>query len=111
MKCLFKRMLDEDRLPLAITGSAVSRSSIEKTTRTRSRSTATRYTDRLRTRVNRTPPSSGATATGVDRSGSRSTSCCFEAMQRFHHYYGDDFKIECPVGSATETVTISGRRR
>ena len=22
-----------------------------------------------------------------------------ESLQRFHHYYGDDFKIECPVGS------------
>ena len=22
-----------------------------------------------------------------------------EALQRFHHYYGDDFKIECPTGS------------
>jgi hypothetical protein len=22
-----------------------------------------------------------------------------EAMQRFHHYYGDDFKVECPTGS------------
>src|SRR5205823_8104330 len=23
-----------------------------------------------------------------------------EALQRFHHYYGDDFKVECPTGSA-----------
>src|SRR5262249_39121586 len=22
-----------------------------------------------------------------------------EALQRYHHFYGDDFKIECPVGS------------
>ena len=22
-----------------------------------------------------------------------------ESMQRFHHYYGDDFKVECPTGS------------
>jgi hypothetical protein len=22
-----------------------------------------------------------------------------EALQQFHHYYGDDFKIECPTGS------------
>ena len=21
------------------------------------------------------------------------------ALERFHHYYGDDFKIECPTGS------------
>ena len=24
-----------------------------------------------------------------------------ESMQKFHHYYGDDFKIECPAGSGT----------
>ena len=24
-----------------------------------------------------------------------------ESLQRFHSYYGDDFKIECPVGSGT----------
>ena len=28
-----------------------------------------------------------------------------ESMRRFHHYYGDDFKIECPTGSA-RFVTI-----
>ena len=28
-----------------------------------------------------------------------------EALQRFHHYYGDDFRIECPVGSG-KFVTI-----
>jgi hypothetical protein len=22
-----------------------------------------------------------------------------ESLQKFHHYYGDDFKVECPVGS------------
>src|SRR5205085_11114319 len=22
-----------------------------------------------------------------------------ESLQQFHHYYGDDFKVECPVGS------------
>jgi hypothetical protein len=24
-----------------------------------------------------------------------------EALQRFHHYYGDDFRVECPTGSGT----------
>jgi hypothetical protein len=28
-----------------------------------------------------------------------------ESMQRFHHYYGDDFRIECPTGSG-RFVTI-----
>ena len=22
-----------------------------------------------------------------------------ESLERFHHYYGDDFKVECPTGS------------
>ena len=28
-----------------------------------------------------------------------------EALQRFHHYYGDDFLVECPTGSGT-TLTL-----
>jgi hypothetical protein len=28
-----------------------------------------------------------------------------ESLQKFHHYYGDDFKVECPVGSG-KFVTI-----
>ena len=30
-----------------------------------------------------------------------------EALQRFHHYYGDDFLLECPTGSGT-TMTLWG---
>lgn len=33
-----------------------------------------------------------------------------ESMQRFHHYYGDDFKIEYPVGSG-EMITIQEASR
>jgi hypothetical protein len=29
-----------------------------------------------------------------------------ESLQKFHHYYGDDFKIECPTGSG-QYVTIN----
>jgi hypothetical protein len=25
-----------------------------------------------------------------------------EALQKFHHYYGDDFLVECPTGSGTK---------
>jgi hypothetical protein len=25
-----------------------------------------------------------------------------ESLQKYHHYYGDDFKVECPVGSGTQ---------
>ena len=28
-----------------------------------------------------------------------------ESLQKFHHYYGDDFKVECPTGSG-RFVTI-----
>jgi hypothetical protein len=27
-----------------------------------------------------------------------------ESLQKFHHYYGDDFKIECPTGSGLYTT-------
>jgi hypothetical protein len=27
-----------------------------------------------------------------------------EALQKFYHYYGDDFKIECPTGSGNQTT-------
>src|SRR5207302_576776 len=30
-----------------------------------------------------------------------------ESLQKFHHYYGDDFKIECPTGSR-RFLTILG---
>jgi hypothetical protein len=30
-----------------------------------------------------------------------------ESLQKFHHYYGDDFKIECPTGSG-RFLTIEG---
>ena len=33
-----------------------------------------------------------------------------ESLQKFHHYYGDDFKVECPTGSGT-MLTLGGRRR
>jgi hypothetical protein len=38
-----------------------------------------------------------------------------ESLQKFHHYYGDDFKIECPTGSGryitiNEVAVELGRR-
>ncbi|MCE2883136.1 MAG: glucosidase [Planctomycetaceae bacterium] len=29
-----------------------------------------------------------------------------ESLQKFHHYYGDDFRIDCPVGSATKVTLL-----
>jgi hypothetical protein len=34
-----------------------------------------------------------------------------ESLQKFHYYYGDDFKIECPTGSGTFMYHRPGRRR
>jgi len=30
-----------------------------------------------------------------------------ESLQKFHHYYGDDFKVECPTGSG-QYMTLNG---
>jgi hypothetical protein len=29
-----------------------------------------------------------------------------ESLQRFHHYYGDDFKVECPTGSGNHLTLL-----
>ena len=34
-----------------------------------------------------------------------------ESLQKFHHYYGDDFKVECPTGSGKLLHDRRGRRR
>ena len=33
-----------------------------------------------------------------------------ESLQKFHHYYGDDFKVECPTGSGN-FVTVNNVAR
>ena len=34
-----------------------------------------------------------------------------ESLQKFHYYYGDDFKVECPTGSGRLPHPQRGRRR
>ena len=34
-----------------------------------------------------------------------------ESLQKFHHYYGDDFTVECPTGSGRLRDARRGRRR
>ena len=65
---------------------------------------------RLRAGANRRPACSAATRTGAGRSGSRSTTCSIEALQKFHHYFGDDFTVECPTGSGQHADAGRGRR-
>ena len=33
-----------------------------------------------------------------------------ESLQKFHHYLGDDFKVECPTGSGQMMTLWRGRR-
>jgi hypothetical protein len=33
-----------------------------------------------------------------------------EALERYHHFYGDDFKVECPVGSGKQLTLIEVAR-
>ena len=34
-----------------------------------------------------------------------------ESLQKFHHYLGDDFKVECPTGSGQMTDPLGSRDR
>jgi hypothetical protein len=33
-----------------------------------------------------------------------------EALERYHHFYGDDFKVECPTGSGTYMTLLEAAR-
>ena len=33
-----------------------------------------------------------------------------ESLQKFHHYYGDDFRVECPTGSGQQNVAMGSGR-
>ncbi len=43
-----------------------------------------------------------AIQTGVARYGFLMNYLLVESLQRFHHYYGEDFKIEYPTGSGKD---------
>ena len=34
-----------------------------------------------------------------------------ESLNKFHKFYGDDFRVECPVGSGPDAVAEGDRRR
>jgi len=48
-----------------------------------------------------------ATPIGADRFGFPMNFLIIESLQKFHHYYGNDFKVECPTGSG-RYLTIDG---
>ena len=97
MKRLLKRMLDPDGVPVATTASAPS--------------AATTWS--IRIAWTWTAPSyevryePGESTTGLFGGNSNWRGpiwfpinfLLIEALQKFHHYYGDDFLVECPTGS------------
>ena len=52
-------------------------------------------------RATRTAGCSGGTPTGADRSGCRCSSCSSALVNQYAHL-GNDFKVECPVGSGRQ---------
>ena len=66
-------------------------------------------------RASRRRDSLAATPTGGGRFGFRSNFLLIESLQKFHHYFGDDVKVECPTGSGrmltlAEVATELSRR-
>ena len=53
---------------------------------------------------------SAATPTGAARSGFPINYLLIESLQKFHHYFGDDFTVECPTGSGQFMTLWRGRR-
>ena len=100
MKRLLQRMLDETEFLSRLRRARASRS----TTRQHPfvlRRRRHALLGRLRAGRIEHAACSAATRTGAGRSGCRSTICSSSRCSEFHHYYGDDFKVECPTGSGT----------
>ncbi len=57
---------------------------------------------RLRARRIDRPIFSAATPTGAGPVWFPMNFLLIESLQRIHHYYGDEFKVECPVGSGKQ---------
>ena len=58
-----------------------------------------RSTASATSRPNRARGCSAATRTGAAPSGFPVNFLIIESLQKFHHYLGDDYKVECPTGS------------
>ena len=103
MKCLFKRMLDEDGF--------FSSHGIRSLSKYHSDHPYAIEIEGTRYTIDYEPAESHTTLFGGNSNWRGPiwfpiNFLLIEAMQRFHHYYGDDFRIECPVGTK-EMITIS----
>jgi len=103
MKCLFKRMLDEQEFFSSYGIRAMSRVHLDQPFRFEHE--GTHYT------VQYTPAESDTSLFGGNSNWRGPiwmpvNYLLVESLQKFHHYYGDDFKVECPTGSG-RYATIS----
>ena len=102
IKCLLKRMLDEEEFLSPYGVRALSRAHLE--------SPYTFWADGQAHTVRYTPAESDTELFGGNSNWRGPVwfpvnFLIVEALQRFHHYYGDDFTVECPTGSG-DTLTL-----
>jgi hypothetical protein len=103
MKCLLRRLLDESEFLSDYGVRAVSRVHAEHP-----------YTYRVNGMDLQVSYQSGESNSGLFGGNSNWRGpvwfplnfLIIESLQKFHHYYGDDFRIECPTGSH-QTLTIN----
>ncbi len=102
MKCLLKRMLDESEFLSDFGVRALSRYHREHP-----------YTVRYNSEVFSVSYEPAESTSGIFGGNSNWRGpvwfplnfLIIESLQRFHHYYGDDFRVECPTGSG-RTLTL-----
>jgi hypothetical protein len=96
MKCLLRRMLDETEFLSEFGVRALSRRHLEHPYEFHANGT------RMCVRYEPAESSSGVFGGNSNWRGPMWMPVNYlliESLQKFHHYYGDDFKIECPTGS------------
>jgi hypothetical protein len=96
MKCLLRRMLDETEFLSEFGVRAISRHHLEHPYEFRANGNAMS--------VNYQPAESNSGLFGGNSNWRGPiwmpvNYLLIESLQKFHHYYGDDFKVECPTGS------------
>ena len=107
MKCLLNRMLDEDRF--------LSDYGVRSVSKLHEKEPYALTIDGSTYRIDYEPGESNSNLFGGNSNWRGPiwfpiNFLIIESLQRFHHYYGDDFQIEFPVGSG-KTITIDEAAR
>ncbi len=96
MKCVLRRLLDETEFlaPMAYARSRATTPSIPIPLMSAARATPSPICP-----PSRTAACSAGTRTGAGPIWFPPNYLIIESLQQYHHYYGDDFTVECPTGS------------